>query len=122
MLLSSLGFEGARARAALEACDGDVERAANLLLQGGGGDDDDDAVVAAGDQGRVEALARLVFERDVAAQALRACDGSAELAAEMLLEHGDGGVPTAEENGPHTSPYLSFYGRLYGGNTCNVKT
>ena len=28
----------------------------------------------------------------------------------------------AEENGPHTSPYLSFYGRLYGGNMCNVKT
>ena len=23
---------------------------------------------------------------------------------------------------PHTSPYLSFYGRLYGGNMCNVKT
>ena len=22
----------------------------------------------------------------------------------------------------HTSPYLSFYGRLYGGNMCNVKT
>ena len=21
-----------------------------------------------------------------------------------------------------TSPYLSFYGRLYGGNMCNVKT
>ena len=28
----------------------------------------------------------------------------------------------AEENGPHTSPYLRFYGRLYGGNMCNVKT
>ena len=24
--------------------------------------------------------------------------------------------------GCHTSPYLSFYGRLYGGNMCNVKT
>ena len=24
----------------------------------------------------------------------------------------------AEENGPHTSPYLSFYGRLYGGHMC----
>ena len=28
----------------------------------------------------------------------------------------------AKENGPHTSQYLSFYGRLYGGNMCNVKT
>ena len=27
-----------------------------------------------------------------------------------------------EEKRPHTSPYLSFYGRLYGGNMCNVKT
>ena len=28
----------------------------------------------------------------------------------------------AQEKRPHTSPYLSFYGRLYGGNMCNVKT
>ena len=27
-----------------------------------------------------------------------------------------------KKNAPHTSPYLSFYGRLYGGNMCNVKT
>ncbi len=33
----------------------------------------------------------LQLGRKAAAQGLRACGGSAELAAEMLLEHGDGG-------------------------------
>ena len=48
------------------------------------------------------------------------CGGEERLfqAAKKTTELGAG----SEENGPHTSPYLSFYGRLYGGNMCNVKT
>ena len=38
-----------------------------------------------------------------------------------------GGLPQCQRTAGHpkfpvTSPYLSFYGRLYGGNMCNVQT